>query len=135
MTLETELERIKQDFLSYGPGVGRWESYNEEKERTEDKGYVRTRLRLDAEVAQGTGLEDSLDTVLTLVKAELEDLIENGDFTAYNDPFLHSMDGAKKRGVQPEAVYLPSAQLFPYTKKDGSKEYTLYFILLVKWPT
>lgn len=107
--------------------------------RTKDLDADIARMRLDWElsfdaVEDGKSQEAIADLMIASIKADLEDLIENGDVNEYSDALLKTFDGSKKRGKEVKEVDIFSASLF-WERKEKKKmvEYTLYILMYVKW--
>ena len=91
-------------------------------------------MRYDIEMSPDvTDPEEFANTCLSLMKKDLADLVENGDWGNLTDAFLGQMDGARKLGKEPKEVLIPSVHIFTYANKFGAKEYVVYMLFGVKW--
>lgn len=97
------------------------------------------RLRLDWELSapefNRLEREQVADIMIDYIKADLEDLIVNGDINLYGDPLLKVINGSKKRGVEPTGIEIRNAALYwNFNGRRSTCEYTLYILMQVDWP-
>lgn len=135
--LDKELDKLKP-YLTTGTD-GELEVLDEDLYRAylrDNLGQDVTRLRLDWEFSRE--IEDSgpdaghVGLMIDQLRADLEDLLENGDTEQFDDALLQTLNGAKKRGKQPEDARILAALKSTEDKRE-TIQHTLYIILNVKW--
>lgn len=96
-------------------------------------GYT-SNLRFDWKQCEWDAQPVNLDLMFAQVKADLWDIILNGDALTTEDPWLKAFDGIRKRGKQVKSLELGYANLFTEFKpiKD-TVEYTLYLRVYIEW--
>lgn len=98
-------------------------------------------LRLDYEVSvngEHNNAEDIMaycdPQVPDQIKADLIEILEDGDVSLSSDPFLKVFDGIKKRGKQPLDFGISVASMYRQFKPSrDSVEYTVFMNVWVDW--
>lgn len=92
------------------------------------------RFRQDFEIIVDVSRDDAIGGLFVMAKKDLKAVIQNGDVNNVADPLLKAMDGAVKRGSQPESVNIHRAVVYRESRPaKGAYEYTMYLVLDVQW--